>query len=155
MHCCLAVKPLCVSKCSCVSVMPHSYRIHESRPIEIDDPVVCLVFVTRLRPAKMAERIDVLLGVETLWHPWNSVSDGSFDFPMYSMRPSPNYFVHLLYSMQFSAHHFWTASIRDAGLAIQKSCAFGFPGLYTCIVVWNKEPVRLYAFEMQLFSRRF
>jgi len=51
--------------------------------------------VTRLRPAKTAERIGVLCGVETTKvGPRNIVLDGGPPTARWdSMRPSPNYFV--------------------------------------------------------------
>jgi len=62
--------------------MPH--RMHKTRTIAIDDPgrlSVCLLCgFTRLRCANTAERIGVLLGVETLGDPRNTVYDESPDF---------------------------------------------------------------------------
>jgi len=55
--------------------------------------------VTRLRSANTAERIQLLRGVETAMDPRNTVLDASPDFPTGSMRPSPNYFGHLLNRM--------------------------------------------------------
>jgi len=51
--------------------------------------------VTRHSCANMAERIEVLLGVETFRDPRKVVLDGNPDSPTDWMRPSPNYFGHL------------------------------------------------------------
>jgi len=48
--------------------------------------------VTRLRCAKTAERIKVLLGMETPWDPKHCTRRGSRFPPTDSMQPSPNYF---------------------------------------------------------------
>jgi len=55
---------------------------------------------TRLRCAKTAEQINILLGVNTLGGPRHIVLDGGPDPPQRrerdSMQPSPNYFGFLL-----------------------------------------------------------
>jgi len=59
------------------------YRMHAMRTIAINVPGVCQS-VTRLRCAvrlKAAERIEVLLGLETLGDLRNIVLDGGSDFP--------------------------------------------------------------------------
>jgi len=70
------------------------------RTIAIDDPNICQS-VTRTGCAKMAERIDVLFGVETPGDPRNTVLDGghhpSLRVRGCSMRPLPNYFGHVLF----------------------------------------------------------
>jgi len=69
------------------------------RTIAIDDPGVCQ-FITRLRCAKTAERIDVLFGVETPGDRKSIKLDGGYHLPRQyeggSMRPLTNYFGHLL-----------------------------------------------------------
>jgi len=71
--------------------------MHEMRPIATDNPGHLSVCLFRgfmwPRCANIAERIDVLLGVETFGDPGNIVLNRSF--PMDSMQPSPNYFGHL------------------------------------------------------------
>jgi len=62
-------------------------------------PASVSLSVRQLHCANTAERIEVLLRVDTLGDPRNIVLDGSPDFPTDSMRPSPNYFGHL-FSMQ-------------------------------------------------------
>jgi len=52
-----------------------------------------VVFVTLLRCAKTAARIEILFGVEAYGDVQHTVLDGGPDL----MRPLPNYFGHLLY----------------------------------------------------------
>jgi len=58
-------------------------------------PTFVSLFVTWLRCANTAKQIDVLLRVETIGDPRNTVFDGSDDFSTDSMRPSLNYFNRL------------------------------------------------------------
>jgi len=73
--------------------------MHEMRTIAIDDPGRLSVSLPRgfiqLRCANTAERIEVLLRVETLGDPRNIVLDRSRNFFTDSMRPLPNYFDNL------------------------------------------------------------
>jgi len=78
---------------------PH--RMHEMLTIATVNCGVCVsvsLRITRLLCcANMVERITVLLGLETLEDSRNVALDGTSRFPPTdSMRPSPNYFFHLL-----------------------------------------------------------
>jgi len=68
---------------------PH--RTHEMRTIATDVLVAWCV----CRPAKLAERMEVRIGIKTSGDQKNTLLEGGFDFPATSMRPSPNYFGHL------------------------------------------------------------
>jgi len=73
------------------------------RPCATDDPVACVsvcLSVTRMRCAKTAERIDMLLGVETSGDPNRSVLDGCADVPTDTERRRQHCFA-LLYSDYF------------------------------------------------------
>jgi len=69
--------------------------MHEMQTTAIDDPGRLSCGFTRLRCANTAERIEVLLGVDTLGNLRNTVLQGVPISLTDSMRHSPNYFVHL------------------------------------------------------------
>jgi len=73
--CCLALFRCTAYVSSVNHFSPH--RMHEMQTIATDGPITwCLsLFVMSLCPAKKAEHIEVLFGVETLWDPRHIVLD--------------------------------------------------------------------------------
>jgi len=105
--------------------------MHDFWTIVIDVPGVCrsVLLVTLRHCAKMAERIEVLLGVETLRDMRNIILDEGLDFPTDSMRPSPKYVGHLFATGERLVC-WWQASKR--GL-----CSCTLQVMATCVQLYD------------------